>query len=166
MIHFVYGKTYAVDRNRPFDRDITRHFTRRFKHQNTVITRRLHTHHRAHAIDVSADQMTTQPVSQAQRTFQIHPCTSGKPGAAAQGFLRHICGESRAGNIYRGQTHAVDRDAFADLPIGQIQISGSHADAHTTFSLRHGCDAANRRNNTCEHYTGPTLARMRISAPI
>src|SRR5687768_14904596 len=75
---FVYGETDTVDRHRPFGHQQRPQTCRDAKSEHRKLTMFAYRCHRADAVHMAGDEMTTEPLLQTHRLFQIDQAAQGK----------------------------------------------------------------------------------------
>ena len=69
--YLIDGKADAIDAHRPFFRDVAGEFRRDFERQSNRARVFTAGNHNAYAVDVTADEVATESIADAQRRLEI-----------------------------------------------------------------------------------------------
>ena len=151
-------QAHAVDGDRTLVSQEASQLERCVQSQQPRFTDRLENAHLADAVDMTADQVTTEPVVGAQGFLEVDRATRrGQPRRARQALGRYVDAEGRGVAVEGRDCHAstVDGDAVAERHV--LEVARWRGDAESLAVL---CIAAERAHvgypadagdDACEH---------------
>jgi hypothetical protein len=123
--------------------------------------------HRSNAVDVTGDEVSAQPIGEAQRQLQVHVAHAVEPARATQRLGRHVEVGRRPVDLDYRETAPVDGHAVADRHVGDVANADIDGDPHSVgmrFDVR---DAPHCLHDAGEHQALAALTRAttRKSSP-
>src|SRR6266571_842868 len=132
--HRVHREAHAVHGDRTLARDVARESGRCAHAKQPVFAHRFEAHDLPDAVDVTENEVAVEPVGEPPRLLQVDLSRFVQPGGAAQSLAGNIDAEAFSSALHHGETHAVHRDAVADLDVAEPQLVGVDGEAQTAFS--------------------------------